>query len=54
VVSVRPVTLDEAEVGLSIPWKAWTFDMGLRAADAQPYPRSGGIVAGELGLRYGF
>lgn len=54
VVSARPVQINQAESGLSIPRGRWRFDLDIRAQDHQPYPRAGGLISGEAGISYGF
>jgi hypothetical protein len=53
-VSSEPVQIDQVEAGLSIPYRRLRFDLDVRAQDAQPYPRAGGLFSGEAGISYGF
>lgn len=54
VVSARPVTLNEVEAGLELPWGPVKLEFTVRGMDHVPYLSNDAHVAGELGIRYGF
>jgi hypothetical protein len=57
VVSSQPVTINQAELGLSIPNRWFTVDFALRGQDALPvavHGSSGDKLAGEIGVIYKF
>ena len=57
VVSSRPVTLDQAELGLSIPYHWYTIDFAVRGQDGLPVPVQGvkgDKLAAEVGIVYKF
>jgi hypothetical protein len=53
-VSAKPVTINIGELTAAMPWYDWHFQVTARAQDAQPYPRSGGRISGELDVGYRF
>ena len=57
VVSSVPVTFDQVELGLSIPYRWCTIDFAARGQDALPTPvygSRGDKLAAEVGIRYKF
>lgn len=54
VVSAQPVTVNQFEAGVTIPWRGFTFDLGARYQDKQPFPDVGSQVNVELGVQYRF
>ncbi len=54
VVSARPVTLNEVEAGLALPWGPVKLEFTVRGQDRVPYLSNSAHVSGEVGVRYGF
>lgn len=53
-ISAQPVRFNQVEAGLSLPYRGFSFELDLRAQDAKPFPKPGGLFSAELGIRYGF
>ena len=53
-VSSVPLTINQVEAGLSVPWHGFTLEASVRGQDDQVAPRHGKAVQGEAGIRYGF
>ncbi|MGH8461092.1 MAG: capsule assembly Wzi family protein [Stenotrophobium sp.] len=57
VVSSVPITFDQVELGLTIPYRWFTIDFGARGQDALPVPvygSRGDKLAAEIGIQYKF
>jgi len=46
--------VNQFEAGVTIPWRGFTFDLGARYQDKQPFPDVGSQVNVELGVQYRF
>ncbi|GAC1621862.1 MAG: capsule assembly Wzi family protein [Nevskia sp.] len=53
-ISARPVTVNQIEAGIAVPYRGFTFDLSLRGQDKRPFPGSGGQVNVEAGIAYRF
>ena len=54
VVSAQPVTINQAEAGVTLHWDAIGANFALRWQDHDIADEPGGRVAAEIGLQYGF
>jgi hypothetical protein len=54
IVSARPVTVNQIEAGLTVPYRDFQFDLSLRAQDKRPFPGTSGQANAELGISYHF
>jgi len=54
VVSAQPVTINEVEAGVSLPYHDFVFDFTIRGQDARPYPATSGQINFEAGISYRF
>lgn len=54
VVSAQPVTVNQVEAGLTMPYRALTFDFNVRGQDKRPFPGTSGQVNVEAGVSYHF
>lgn len=53
-VSAQPVTVNQYEAGVTIPWQSFTFDLGVRYQDEQPFPDVGSQFNVEAGVQFRF
>lgn len=53
-VSAQPVTVNQFEVGLTVPYQEFRFELNLRTQDARPFPATSGQTNVELGVSYRF
>lgn len=53
-VSARPVTINEIEAGLAVPFRQVDLSLTLRGQDQQAYPRAGSTGSAEVGVSYRF
>jgi hypothetical protein len=53
-VSLRPVTINEIEAGLAVPFEQVKLSLTLRGQDEQVFPRTGATGSAEVGVSYRF
>ncbi|MDP3293321.1 MAG: capsule assembly Wzi family protein [Nevskia sp.] len=53
-VSAQPVTVNQYEAGVTIPWQSLSFDLGVRYQDEQPFPDVGSQFNVEAGVQLRF
>ena len=54
VVSARPVTVNQIEAGVTVPYRNFNFDLVVRGQDGRVFPATSGQVNVELGIGYRF
>ncbi len=54
VVTTAPVTINLAELRISLPWRGYKIEIAGRIQDDQPRPKSGFSAAAEIALAYHF
>ena len=53
-VSAQPVTVDQIEGGISLPWRNFLFDLSVRWQDEQPFPDRDSAFNVEAGVQFRF
>lgn len=53
-VSAQPVTIDQIEGGISLPWRNFLFDLSVRWQDEQPFPDRDSAFNVEAGVQFRF
>ena len=53
-VSAQPVTVNQIEAGISVPYRALRFDLNVRGQDERVFPATSGQVNVEAGVSYRF